>query len=243
MKYVSMDNLLMTLVFVCYAGASPITTPARRTERFLGSIFLCPRNIQMTCPTGKKFVVHSSRKRILSGCEFDESIMVTTLKKCEDNSFPKACGDRWRERPNNCSSPVLREVVDYAFQGACFLHDLCYLSPYTKKNNCDYWFFHNMKKICSIRSVATRALCEIGARVVYSAVSGYGKCNFDLAKKWTKQNCTECPRNVRMICPTEEKHFVVHSSLKGKVCEFDEPIMVTALRECDNSVMDACRDR
>ena len=186
-------------------------------------------------------------RAILSGCEFDEPIMVTALRKCEDNSFPKACGDKWKERPNDCSSPVLKEVVDYAFQGACFLHDLCYLSPYTKKNDCDDWFHYNMKQMCSIRKI-TRSPCEIGANFIYSTVSKLGKCNFDLAKRWTEQNCTECPRNIRMICPTEEKHFVVHSSLNKnrqgqEACEFDEPIMVTALRECNNSVMDECRDR
>ena len=52
-----------------------------------------------------------------------------------------------------------------------------------------------------------------------------------------------CPRNIQMICPTEEKRFVVHSSRKGRGCEFDEPVMVTALRDCNNSVMDACRDK
>ena len=245
MKYISMDKVLMTLVFVfiCYAEASPITMPARRTERFLGSIFSCPRNIRMICPTGKKyFVVHSSWKGLLSGCQFDEPIMVTALRECKDDSVPKACEDKWEKRPNNCSSPVFKEIIDYAFQGACFLHDLCYLSPYTKKDDCDDWFLHNMKKMCSIRK-ATRFPCKLGANVVYKAVSNYGKCNFDMAKKWTNQNCTDCPRNIQMICPTEEKHFIVHSSLKGLRCEFDEPITVTALRECNNSVMDACRHR
>ena len=236
--------MILVLVLICCVGASPITTPARRTERFLG-LLSCPRDIEMICATGKKrFVVHSSLRWVglLPGCEFDEPIMVTALRECKDDSVPELCKDKWEKNPtNNCSSPVLKEIVDYLFQGACFLHDLCYLSQITRKNDCDVWFLHNMNKICSIRK-ATRAPCNLGANVVYFAVSRYGQCNFDKAKSWTKRNCTECPRNIEMICPTKKKHFFVHSSWDGLDCNFDEPIMVTALRDCNNSVMDVCKD-
>ena len=186
MKYVSMVTLLTILIFlfICYAGASPITKPARRTERSS-----CPRNIQMICPTEEKhFVVHSSRKG--RGCEFDEPIMVTALRDC-NNSVMDACRDRWEKKPNNCSAPVIKEVVDYAFQGACFLHDLCYLARYTKRKDCDDWFLHNMKQMCSIRrSWVSRLFCKGGAHVVHLAVRGFGGGKYDDAKRWTEENCT-----------------------------------------------------
>ena len=155
------------------------------------------------------------------------------------------CKEKWEEKPNNCSVPI----VDYAFQGACFLHDLCYLSWNIDREDCDDWFLHNMKKICSVRKL-TRPLCLAGAHTVHLAVRGFGASNFEKAKNWTEENncapkslATTCPRNIRMICPTKKKHFVVHSSWDGLRCKFDEPIMVTALRECNNSVMDVCKDK
>ena len=123
----------------------------------------------MRCPTGMYFAVHSSWHGLLSGCKFDEPIMVTALKECKDNSVPEACEDKWENRPNNCSAPVLKKAVDYAFQGACFLHDLCYLSLNTAQKDCDNWFLRNMNQICSIRK-ATRYLCNLGASAVYTAV-------------------------------------------------------------------------
>ena len=211
MKYFSLLTILIfdLFVYICYVGARPITTPARRTERSS-----CPRNIRMICPTEEKyFVVHSSRKG--RGCEFDEAIMVTALKDC-DNSVMDACKDEWGKNHDNCSAPIFKQVVDYAFQGACFLHDLCYLSWYTKRKDCDVWFLHNMKQMCSIRrGWFTRFLCKAGAHTVYWAVRGFGGSGFNEAKSWTKENCTAknpadkftlCPRNIRMICPTERKH-------------------------------------
>ena len=240
-----MVNLLMTLaitfMFICYVGASSIMTPTRRMERSLS----CPRNIQMICPTGKKrFVVHSSFRWVgwLPGCEFDEPIMVTALRECKDDLVPEACKDKWAERPNNCSAPVFKGLVDYAFQGACFLHDLCYISLNTTQKDCDNWFLHNMEQMCSTWTLVTGA-CKSGAKKMYSAVNILGKIYFDKAKSWTRRNCTECPRNIQMICPTEKKYFVVHSSLHGMDCKFDEPIMVTALRECNNSIMGVCKDK
>ena len=158
--------------------------PARRTERSS-----CPRNIRMICPTEEKhFVVHSSRKG--RGCEFDEPIMVTALRDC-DNSVMDACKDKWGKRHNNCSAPIFKQVVDYAFQGACVLHDLCYSSWFTKRKDCDVWFLHNMKQMCSIRrNWFTRFLCKAGAHTVYLAVRGFGGSGFDKGKDWAKENCT-----------------------------------------------------
>ena len=244
MIYFSVVNLPTILIFVliCYAGANRITTPARRTERSS-----CPRNIQMICPTEEKhFVVHSSRKG--RGCEFNEPIMVTALRDC-NNSVMEACKDRWQKKPNNCSAPVIKEIVDYAFQGACFLHDLCYLSWNTTQKDCDDWFLHNMKQMCSVRE---GFFCKAGAYAVYGAVRLFGGSKFDDAKSWTKENCTarnpevkptKCLRKIRMICPTTKEHFFVNSSWDGLDCNFDEPIMVTALRECNNSAMNVCKDK
>ena len=129
---------ILIFVFICCTEASPVATPAKRTERSS-----CPRNIRMIYPTEKEhFVVHSSRKG--QGCEFDEPIMVTALRDF-DNSIMDACKDRWKKKPNNCSAPLIKEVVDNSFQGACFLHDLCYLSRNTERKDCDDWFLHNMR--------------------------------------------------------------------------------------------------
>ena len=99
-----------------------------------------------------------------------------------------SCKDKWERKPNNCSAPVVKEVADYAFQGACFLHDLCYLSWNTKQEDCDDWFHHNMKQICSIQKL-TCPLCIAGARTVHSAVRLFGRNKFYEAKNWIKENC------------------------------------------------------
>ena len=135
MEYHSMVILLTILIFmfICHAGASPITTPSKQKEPYS-----CPRSIQMICPTEEKhFVVHSSRKG--RGCEFDEPIMVTALRDC-NNSVMGECRDKWVEKNNNCSAPIAKKIIDYAFQGACFLHDLCYLVRNTTQKDCDDWF-------------------------------------------------------------------------------------------------------
>ena len=141
---------------------------------------ICSCNIWMICPTEKKhFVVHSSWDRL--SCKFDEPIAVTALREC-DNSVMDACRDRWVTKPDNCSAPVIK--LDNAFQGACFLHDLCYLSWNTEQEDCDDWFLHNMKQMCSIQKLSC-SLCIIGACTVYLADRGFGRTNFDEAKNWT----------------------------------------------------------
>ena len=241
------------LLYIYFAEASPTTTPAIRTKRF----FSCPDDIKMICPTQKKhFFVDSSWSWRSFGCKIDDSIEETALKEC-DNSVMDVCKEKWENKPNDCSVPipVVKQVVDYLFQDACVLHDLCYLSRNTARKDCDEWFLHNMKKICSVRKI-TRPLCVAAAHTVHTAVRSFGKSNFEEAKKWTEENCTpenpngtkpvisiSCPRNISMICPTKNDTFVVHSSWNGALgCKFDEPIMVTALRECNNSVMDSCKD-
>ena len=101
------------------------------------------------------------------------------------------CKEKWEKKPNDCNVPipVVKEVVlDYQFLGACFLHDLCYLSWDTERKDCDDWFLHNMKKTCSVRML-TRPFCVGSALTVDLAVRGFGRSNFEKAKNWTKVNC------------------------------------------------------
>ena len=152
----------------------------------------CPRNISMICrpniAVNALSGVHSSWYE--SDCKFDEPTMVTTLREC-NNSVMDVSKDEWEKKPNNCSAPVIKQVVDYAFQGACFLHDLCDLSRNTEQKDCDGWFLHNMKRMCSIRgNRLKRSLCRAGAYVAYAAVRGFGKSKYDAAKNWTIENCT-----------------------------------------------------
>ena len=191
MKYFSAVGLLILIpLFICYAEASPTRPrpPVTRTKHFS-----CPRNIRMICPTEKKhFVVHSSWSWSRFGCKLEESIAEAALKEC-DNSVIDVCKERWeRKLRNDCSVPipVVKEVVvDYLFQGACFLHNLCYLSRNTKRKDCDDWFLHNMKKTCAVRML-TRPFCVASAYTVNLATRGFGRTNFEKAKNWTKANCT-----------------------------------------------------
>ena len=51
-----------------------------------------------------------------------------------------------------------------------------------------------------------------------------------------------CP-NIWLICPTQQKYFVVRSARKGFGCKLQGSILHTALKECDNGFMDQCRDK
>ena len=183
MEYV--DLLILMLLFIFCAEASPTTTPARQTKH------LCPRNIQMMCPMqNKHFVVHPSWSWSRCRCKIEGSIAETALKEC-DNSVMDVCKEKWEKKPNDCNVPipVVKEIIlDYQFQGACFLHDLCYLSRNTERKDCDDWFLHNIKKICSVRML-TRPFCVANALTVDLAVRGFGRSNFEKAKNWTKVNC------------------------------------------------------
>ena len=214
MKYFSAVGLFILMpLFICYAEASPTRPrpPVTRTKHFS-----CPRNIRMICPTEKKhFVVHSSWSWSRFGCKLEESIAEAALKEC-NNSVIDICKERWEKKLNDCSVPipVVKEVVvDYLFQGACFLHNLCYLSRNTKRKDCDDWFLHNMKKTCSVRML-TRPFCVASAYTVNLAARGFGRTNFEKAKNWTKANCTlEKPEGkpptegpIRDSKPTTEGH-------------------------------------
>ena len=111
------------------------------------------------------------------------------------------------EKNNNCRASIVKKIVDYAFQGACFLHDLCYLSWFTKRKDCDDWFLHNMRQMCSTRrGWFSRWLCRRGARAVYSAVRLIGGGRFDNAKRWTSVYCRafDSPRSGRTTQSDEQ---------------------------------------
>ena len=59
-------------------------------------------------------------------------------------------------------------------------------------------------------------------------------------KRFFRLSC----RDIRLICPTQEKHFVVRSSWGGlfRGCELEEPILDTILKQCNNSIMDQCKE-
>ena len=68
------------------------------------------------------------------------------------------------------------------------LHDLCYISLNANRDDCDKWFNHNLKQICSMKK-ATRSLCIVGASTVHKAVRRFGGRYFDRGQEWARVNC------------------------------------------------------
>ena len=206
MNYFSttINLLILMFVLICCVEASPIrTVPAERTKRFS-----CP-DIRLICPTEKKhFTVRSSWSWRSLGCKLDGSIVDIALKEC-NNTIMDLCKDKWLKKHNNCSVPVpiLKEILDSVFHGACFLHDLCYLSLKTNRKDCDDWFHHNMKQICSIRKL-TRPLCVGSAYAMYLAVRGFGRPYFTNGQKWAIKHCI--PEN-----PEDYSGFIIDGSGSG----------------------------
>ena len=101
------------------------------------------------------------------------------------------CKDKWLSKHNNCSVPViiLKQIIDRVFHPACTLHDLCYLSLNASRDDCDKWFIHNLKQICSIKKL-TRILCEGTIRAMHKAVRWFGKPYFVNGQDWANENCT-----------------------------------------------------
>ena len=55
-----------------------------------------------------------------------------------------------------------------------------------------------------------------------------------------------CPcRYIRLVCPTQKKYFVVPVSWSQRsfACKIEESILDTALKQCDNTIMDLCKDK
>ena len=50
--------------------------------------------------------------------------------------------------------------------------------------------------------------------------------------------------DIRMVCPTQKEYFVVPVSWSWRycACKIEKSILDTALKECDNNVMDLCTD-
>ena len=194
MKYL-FELLMLTLLCICYAEDSPIatrpwTTPAiaDRTKRFSCS------DIRLICPTQKKyFVVPVSWSWRSFKCKIEKSILNTALVEC-DNSIMDLCEDKWVKRQNRCSVPaipILKQILNHVFHGACSLHDLCYSVVNVNRDDCDHWFLYNMKQICSIKKL-TRPLCLFAANKMHEAVSLFGNGPYKRGQKWAKEHCIPC---------------------------------------------------
>ena len=59
-------------------------------------------------------------------------------------------------------------------------------------------------------------------------------------KRFFRRTC----HDLRLICPTQEKHFVVRSSWMGffRGCVLEGPVLDTIIKECNNSIMDQCKE-
>ena len=197
MKYFSkgpvIHILIMMILVICFVEALEENPAFRfssiqRRKRFLRRS--C-HDLRLICPTQEKhFVVRSSWRGWFRGCEFElegSSILDKILKEC-NNSIMDQCTEQWvnHEKNNNCSVPVpiAKEILDSVFYSACTLHDLCYLSLNTDRDDCDKWFLHNLKQICTI----SRLPCP--ARLMYNAVRLFGGGGFKRMHKWAKDHCS-----------------------------------------------------
>ena len=199
MKYL-VALLMLTLLCICYAEDSPIATQPWTTPAIAGRTkrFSC-RDIMLVCPTQEKyFVVPVSWSWRSLGCKMEKSILDTALEEC-DNSIMDLCKDKWVDKQNHCSIPIpiLKQILNHVFHGACSLHDLCYAVMNVSRRDCDDWFLYNMKQICSTKKLS-RPLCLIAAYKMYGAVRLFGKGPFKRGQKWAKEHCipesTEGPK-------------------------------------------------
>ena len=146
----------------------------------------------MICPTKEQyFVVHTSWHGGFFGkCKIQGSVLDTALKECDIGPMDQ-CKDKWKSKQNNCSVPlsILKQILDRVFHPACTLHDLCYLSLNADRGDCDKWFHHNMKQICSMKKV-TYIACRGTAYIMHKAVRGFGSPFFNNGQDWANENCT-----------------------------------------------------
>ena len=185
---------MLIVVFICFAEAFDVDPSAnsqmseRRKRSFTRS---CP-DLKMICPTkDEEFVVRTSWHggRFFGKCKIQGSVVDIALKKC-DISPNEPCKDMWKSKQNYCSAPIFRKIINYAFHPACTLHDLCYLSLNADQRDCDEWFYHNMKQICSKEKVVTRIACRSSAYLIYKTVKAAGKSYFNDAQDWADEHCS-----------------------------------------------------
>lgn len=182
--------LMVMLLIVCFVEALEENhRPAFRRKRFL--FRRSCRDVRLICPTQEEhFVVRSSWMGWLRGCELEGPVLDKIIKEC-NNSIMDQCKDEWvnHEENNNCSVPVpiAKKLLDSVFFSACTLHDLCYLSLNTERHDCDKWFLHNLKQICTISRLPA---CEATAHLMYKAVVVFGGPGFKRMHKWAEDHCS-----------------------------------------------------
>ena len=186
--------LIVIVVFTCLAEALEADEPnpsgdsqIRRRKRFWRS---CP-DLKMICPTKEQyFVVRTSwHGRFFGKCKIQGSVLDMALKECDIAPMDQ-CMDKWKNKINNCSVPViiLKQILDHVFHPACTLHDLCYLTPNADRGDCDKWFYHNLKQICLMKKISYLA-CRGTAYIMHKAVRGFGNPFFDDGQDWGDKNC------------------------------------------------------
>ena len=186
-----MDLLILMLLLICFAEAledNPSHSLSTRRKRQS-----CP-NVKLICPTQKQyFVVPSYRSsRRSKSCQLQASEILKAVLTVCDNGVMDQCKDKWINKTNNCTVPIkiLKKIIDRAFHHACTLHDLCYLTVGTTQEDCDDWFYYNLKQACKLKSWLKRAGCYATALVMYNAVKLFGGRYHSKGQEWAKENCT-----------------------------------------------------
>ena len=189
-------SVIVMLLFICFAEALEANSASnslsassdymRRRKRFFG----CP-TLRLICPTQEQyFVVRSKWEWRHFRCKLQASVLDTALKECDISPMDQ-CKEKWLKKDNNCSVKVtiVKKILDRVFHPACTLHDLCYSSLNATRHDCDKWFIHNLKEICSMKKLS-RLICEGTIRLMHRAVRWFGKQYFDNGQDWAKENCT-----------------------------------------------------
>ena len=179
------------LLLICFAEAledNPSQSLSTRRKRRS-----CP-DVELICPTQKQyFVVRSHWSSRSKSCQLQASTILNAVLTVCDNGVMDQCKDKWINKPNNCTVPffkILKKILDRVFHHACTLHDLCYLTLGTTQEDCDNWFYHNLKQVCQLKSWLKRAGCRATAYLMYKAVQLVGEKYHSDGQKWAKENCT-----------------------------------------------------
>jgi len=180
-------------------------TSRNEARKYLAGFLMdmhCP-DIKFICPVINKeyFTVHSSFDWKDFNCKLIGKIVDRALKKCH-NDVMDNCKKGWKNTADGCSIPLqgVKESIDTIFHSACDLHDLCYSSTNSKKDNCDDWFLHNMEQICNHQqdlfyyldaSLPDTFNCLATASLMYNTVkySPEGQSSFNKSQEWVRDHC------------------------------------------------------
>ena len=184
--------LIVMLLIVCFVEALEENPAYRfgstiRRKRFFRRS--C-HDVRLICPTQEKqFVLRSSWMG--RGCELEGPVVDKIIQRC-NNSIMEQCKEEWVDHidkdNNNCGVPIpIAKELDSVFFAACTLHDLCYLSLNTDRYDCDRWFLHNLKQICTISRLP---YCKITAHIMYKVVRVFGGQGFKRMHKWAEDHCS-----------------------------------------------------